>query len=340
MARIEKEIEVNVPQSTAYNQWMQFEDYPRFMEGVREVRLVDDARLHWRAERHGKEVEWDTEITGRVPDQWIAWRDLNGPGHIGTVTCEPIEPDKTRVQIAIDVDLSGATAEDILAEQKMEQRIAHDLTRFKQMMESRVRVSSGGPGEAAHAESGPGEGTQAPHAAAGGKAEASGRAGGAQAWIPSLLRGWEEPLVRMRQISEEMDQMFEKYIGRPVASRLGQGGMSGKWMPPVEVSQREDRLVVSADLPGIKREDVQIEIKGGKLTIAGERREDAQPATPEGYRRSERTYGQFYRMIPLPEGVDPDSAMALMQDGVLEITVRMPTAEERRGRRVDIQTPK
>jgi HSP20 family molecular chaperone IbpA len=353
MARIEKAIEVNVPLRMAYNQWTQFEDFPRFMEGVREVRQLDDAHLHWRVERHGKELEWDTEITDQVPDESIAWRDLSGPKHTGSVTCRSLHPDKTRVQITMEVDLSGASAEEIQAEQALEQRLEHDLARFKQMMESRSQATGAWRGEihqgqpvqsAGAAPTGETRGTasgQPQGSAADGsdRSDASGKAGGAQSWIPNLLRGWEEPLVRMRRITEEMDQMFEKYIGRPVGARSGQGGMPGKWMPPVEVSQRDSRLVVSADLPGIKREDVQIEIKGGKLTIEGERREAAQQTLPEGYRRSERTYGHFYRMIPLPEGVDPDSATAVMQDGVLEITMPMPSEEERRGRRVDIQSP-
>jgi HSP20 family molecular chaperone IbpA len=352
MARIEKAIEVNVPLRMAYNQWTQFEDFPRFMEGVREVRQLDDAHLHWRVERHGKELEWDTEITDQVPDQSIAWRDLSGPKHTGSVTCQSVHPDRTRVQITMDIDLSGATAEEIQAEQALELRLEHDLARFKQMMETRSQASGAWRGEIHQGQPVQSAGASRPDEARGNppgeagaaegrdKSDASGKAGGPQSWIPNLLRGWEEPLVRMRRITEEMDQMFEKYIGRPVGARSGQGGMAGKWMPPVEVSQRDNRLVVSADLPGIRREDVQIEIKGGKLTIEGERREAGEQTVPEGYRRSERTYGQFYRMIPLPEGVDPDSATAAMQDGVLEITVLMPTAEERRGRRIDIQVPK
>lgn len=75
---IEESIEVNVPVSTVYNQWTQFEDFPKFMKGVLEVRQLDDTHLHWRAEVAGKEEEWDAEITEQIPDKRIAWRSTSG----------------------------------------------------------------------------------------------------------------------------------------------------------------------------------------------------------------------------------------------------------------------
>jgi HSP20 family molecular chaperone IbpA len=167
--------------------------------------------------------------------------------------------------------------------------------------------------------------------------ETPAKASGPQAWFPNLLHGWEEPREMIRKMSEEMDQLFERFIGRPMVARFGQGGATGKWMPPVEISQRDNRLIISADLPGIAREDVQVEIDNGKLTIEGERREETQQTAVQGYRRSERSYGRFYRMIPLPDGIDPDMAQASMQDGVLEIKFPVSTSISRRGRRIDIQ---
>jgi HSP20 family molecular chaperone IbpA len=177
-----------------------------------------------------------------------------------------------------------------------------------------------------------------------GGAEASARPGAGDApkpgraqWLPHMLQGWEDPRVMVKKMSEEMDQLFERFIGRPMTSRFGQGGSSGKWMPPIEVVQRDNQLVICADLPGIKREQVQIEINQDNLTIEGERRDDRQSGERQGFRRSERSYGRFYRMIPLPSGVDPDSAQASMHDGVLEITIPIPARTQRRGRRIDIQ---
>src|SRR3569623_572520 len=101
MATIQQSIEVNVPLRTAYNQWTQFEEFPRFMEGVREVRQLDDAHLQWLAERDGREIERVTEITVQLPDRRIAWRDIGavpqGEHNSGCVSFEPLQPDKTSV---------------------------------------------------------------------------------------------------------------------------------------------------------------------------------------------------------------------------------------------------
>ncbi|MEO7558744.1 MAG: SRPBCC family protein, partial [Nitrosospira sp.] len=80
---IEESIEVNVPVSTVYNQWTQFEDFPKFMKGVLEVRQLDDTHLHWCAEVAGKEEEWDAEITEQIPDKRIAWRSTSGAQNAG-----------------------------------------------------------------------------------------------------------------------------------------------------------------------------------------------------------------------------------------------------------------
>src|SRR5687768_14965538 len=107
MARIEKSIEVDVPVRTAYNQWTQFEDFPRFMEGVREVRQLDDTHVHWVAEIGGKEKEWDAEITEQVPDQRIAWRSVAGEENAGAVTFQPLGPNKARIDVVMEYDPKG-----------------------------------------------------------------------------------------------------------------------------------------------------------------------------------------------------------------------------------------
>ena len=97
MATVEKSIEVGVPVRTAYNQWTQFEDFPRFMEGVKEVRQLVDRRLHWRAEIAGKEEEWDAEITEQKPDERVAWRNTSGAKNAGVVTFHYIDENTTKV---------------------------------------------------------------------------------------------------------------------------------------------------------------------------------------------------------------------------------------------------
>src|SRR5437660_8527764 len=85
MATIEKSIEVNAPLRAVYNQWTQFEEFPRFMEGVKEVKQIDDTHLHWHAEIGGKDKDWDAVITEQVPDSIIAWRSVSGAENAGRV---------------------------------------------------------------------------------------------------------------------------------------------------------------------------------------------------------------------------------------------------------------
>src|ERR671918_2106146 len=101
MSVTEYSIEVNVPVRTAYNQWTQFEEFPHFMEGVEEVRQLDDKRLHWRAKIAGKTEEWDAEITEQTPDQRIAWRSTTGAENSGAVSFASLGPDRTRVTVRI-----------------------------------------------------------------------------------------------------------------------------------------------------------------------------------------------------------------------------------------------
>ena len=102
MERIEKMIDVNCPLHTVYNQWTQFESFPKFMSGVKEVRQLDDTHTHWRAELWGKEKEWDAEITDQTPDQRIAWSSTSGAPNGGAALFEPIEANKTRITLRID----------------------------------------------------------------------------------------------------------------------------------------------------------------------------------------------------------------------------------------------
>jgi len=137
MATVEKTIEVEVPVSTAYNQWTQFEDFPRFMEGVEEVRQLDDKRLQWRAEIAGRQERWEAEITSQVPDEKIAWRSITGAENAGIVTFHPVGGDRTEVHLRIEYEPEGVveTAGDLLG--LVSARVEGDLERFKQFIESR-----------------------------------------------------------------------------------------------------------------------------------------------------------------------------------------------------------
>jgi HSP20 family protein len=131
------------------------------------------------------------------------------------------------------------------------------------------------------------------------------------------------------RLSDEMSRFFGR-LG------LGREFTSDQWLPQVDVLRRGEELVVRADLPGLKKEDISVDVADNILTIRGERREERQEER-EGYYWHERRAGSFYRSIPLPEGADADHAQARFSDGVLEITVRAPEEEEARRRRIEIR---
>lgn len=166
---------------------------------------------------------------------------------------------------------------------------------------------------------------------------------GVQRWDPSA-RGYLNPFDLVDRMSEEMDRVFERFFGTPWGwsrplSRLRAPWRSqerGFWAPRIEAFQKGDRFIVRAELPGLKKDDVQVELTDDALTIHGERKHE-QEEEREGYYHSEREYGEFHRVIPLPEGVIGESAEASFRNGVLEITMQAPPAEASRGRRLEIK---
>lgn len=147
MSSIEKSIEVEVPAHAAYNQWTQFETFPEFMEGVREVRQLDDTHLHWRARIAGKEVEWDAVITEQLPDERIAWRNTSGPRNAGVITFHKLDPKRTKLMLQIDYEPEGAIENIGAALGTVERRVEGDLERFKEFMESRGTETGAWRGE-------------------------------------------------------------------------------------------------------------------------------------------------------------------------------------------------
>ena len=140
------------------------------------------------------------------------------------------------------------------------------------------------------------------------------------------------PFAFMRRFSEEMDRLFEDFgFGRGWLAPGFDRGLDrleslaeGAWAPQVEVIERDNRLIVRADLPGMTKDDVKVDIDDNSLVIRGERKTEHEE-DEEGYYRSERSYGSFYRRIPLPSGVKAEEASADFRNGVLEIT--MPAAK-------------
>lgn len=162
--------------------------------------------------------------------------------------------------------------------------------------------------------------------------------------IYSLEGGQFTPFTMMRRIAEDMERMVESFgLGRTgldalpaIGTNFDRGLSSDRsllsqnaWTPQVEMVRRGDKLVVRADLPGLAKDDVNVEIEDGMLAISGERREEHEEEQDDFY-RTERAYGRFYRAIPLPEGVDENQCEASFHDGVLEVTLAAPKQETRR----------
>lgn len=138
MARIQRSIEINVPVHAAYSKLTQFEEYPRFMQDVEAVHQLDDTHLHWSAKMSNRNMEWDSEITERLPDRCIAWRNLSGPHNAGKVELQPIGQEKASVTLTVDCDPGQMLAsQDGNAETAMTQRLWEDLARFKKLVETR-----------------------------------------------------------------------------------------------------------------------------------------------------------------------------------------------------------
>lgn len=137
MATIEKSIDVEVPVTTAYNQWTQFEEFPRFMEGVEEVRQLDDTRLHWCANVGGQRKEWEAEITEQKPDERIAWTARAGDMNRGVVTFHRIDDATTRVMLQMDYEPEGLVEGAGSALGFVSRRVEGDLERFKDFIENR-----------------------------------------------------------------------------------------------------------------------------------------------------------------------------------------------------------
>ncbi len=146
MSYLEKTIEVSSPLSQVYNQWTQFESFPEFMQGVEEVRQLDDKRLRWKAQIAGKQEEWTSEIYEQVPDQKIAWRSIEGAKNGGAVKFKALGADRTEITLCLEYEPEGIIeqAGDMLG--VVTRRVEGDLQRFKQFIEQH-RETGGWRGE-------------------------------------------------------------------------------------------------------------------------------------------------------------------------------------------------
>jgi uncharacterized membrane protein len=137
MSNIERSVDVDVPVRTVYNQWTQFEEFPRFMEGVTRVTQMGDRHLRWEAEVGGKAKAWDAEITEQIPDERVAWKSTSGARNAGVVTFHRLNDRQTRVMLQLDYDPEGMVENVGDAVGVVSSRVAKDLERFKEFIESR-----------------------------------------------------------------------------------------------------------------------------------------------------------------------------------------------------------
>ena len=147
METLEESIEVEAPVTATYNQWTQFEDFPRFMEGVESVTQLDDKRVHWVAEVAGKRKEWDAEITRQVPDREIDWVGLGDPDNRGRIVFEALDGDTSKVTMMLDYEPEGMVEEIGDALGLVKRRVRGDMERFKEFIEARGRETGGWRGQ-------------------------------------------------------------------------------------------------------------------------------------------------------------------------------------------------
>jgi uncharacterized membrane protein len=143
MSAVTESVDVSVPVRTAYDQWTQFEEFPRFMDGVEEVRQVSDTMTHWKVEISGVEREFDARITEQLPDERVAWTSTNGSHQAGVVTFHRLDDSHTRVTLQLDFQPQGISEKAADKLGIVDRRIKGDLKRFKDFIEGRGGVETG-----------------------------------------------------------------------------------------------------------------------------------------------------------------------------------------------------
>ena len=151
-------------------------------------------------------------------------------------------------------------------------------------------------------------------------------------------RDARDPFALLRQMTSELDRAFDEPFFNLRWPSLRVPAAATGWAPRVDVFERAGRLVTKVDLPGVKKEDVSVQVTDGHLALSGQRKQETE-GTKDNVYRSEREYGSFYRAVPLPEGIKFEDVKATFADGVLEVSVPLPAQPESKSRTVEIQEP-
>jgi uncharacterized membrane protein len=141
MPKVEESVEVEVPVSTAYDQWTQFEEFPSFMDGVEKVKQLDNTHLHWVASIGGHQEEWDAEITEQIPDERIAWKATSGKGNAGVVTFHRLDDNRSKIMLQLDWESDGMVEALGAMVGQDDRKVKGDLDRFKELIEKRGTAS-------------------------------------------------------------------------------------------------------------------------------------------------------------------------------------------------------
>lgn len=147
MSLVEESIQVAVPVREAYDQWTQFEEFPRFMRHFERIEQLDDTHLHWTVNVAGHREEFDAEITEQIPDARIAWRSTSGPSHAGAVDFHRLGDDQTQLMVTMDFQPQGAMEKAADALDLFERELREDLGNFRELIESRGQASGEWRGE-------------------------------------------------------------------------------------------------------------------------------------------------------------------------------------------------
>jgi uncharacterized membrane protein len=136
LGSVEQSIDLDVPVKTAYDRWTQFEEFPRFMKGIKEIRQIDDTHLHWKVEIGGHVKEWDAEITEQRPEERVAWKATDGSPNAGVVTFHRLSDDQSRLMVQIEYEEDGLLEKVGGALGADTHRVKDDLQRFKELVEA------------------------------------------------------------------------------------------------------------------------------------------------------------------------------------------------------------
>ena len=160
--------------------------------------------------------------------------------------------------------------------------------------------------------------------------------------VTTRNRTARDPFAVLRQMTSELDRFFERPFDTafrwPSLAATASADVA-RWAPQIDVFERDNRLVTRVDLPGLKKEDVKVEVTDGYLTISGERKSEQREEEKDNVYRCERSYGSFYRAVPLPEGAKLEDVKATFADGVLDVSVPLPAKVETKPRTVKIEEP-